>query len=51
MLSTKEELLEFYTMINSSDDFLVDGMFTHFATADEEDSMYFNKQATLFKTF
>ena len=50
-VSTKEELLDLYTMINSSDDFLVDGIFTHFATADEEDSMYFDNQATLFKDF
>lgn len=43
-VSAKEELLELYTTINSSEDFLVDGIFTHFATADEEDSMYFDNR-------
>ncbi|MGN7479633.1 alanine racemase [Solibacillus silvestris] len=50
-VSTKDELIDLYGMIASSDDFIVDGIFTHFATADEEDSLYFDKQVTLFKDF
>ena len=50
-VSTKAELIELYDSILSSTDFIVDGIFTHFATADEEDSLYFDKQVTQFQDF
>ncbi|RHW34889.1 alanine racemase [Lysinibacillus yapensis] len=40
-----------YQQINSSSNLLVDGVFTHFATADEEDSQYFDYQAAKFEEF
>ena len=46
---TKEELLTLYEAIEATAHFVVDGIFTHFATADEEDSVYFEKQVALFK--
>lgn len=46
-----EELLELYDTINSSDQLVVDGAFTHFATADEEDEMYFKQQVNLFEQY
>ena len=48
-ITTKEDLLALYEAIASSNDFIVDGIFTHFATADEEDTLYFDKQLSLFK--
>lgn len=48
-VTSKEELLPLYKMITDSPHWIVDGMFTHFATADEEDSMYFDNQVSLFK--
>lgn len=46
-----EDLLHLYNTINSSSNLIVDGVFTHFATADEEDESYFNKQANMFEQF
>ncbi|ATP42042.1 alanine racemase [Solibacillus sp. R5-41] len=49
-ITTKEELLTLYSVIQKSSQFVVDGIFTHFATADEEDDDgYFEKQVCLFK--
>ena len=48
-ITTKEDLLALYEAITSSNDFIVDGIFTHFATADEEDTLYFDKQLSVFK--
>lgn len=45
---TKEELLTLYNAISSSEQCVVDGIFTHFATADEEDSTYFDNQSAKF---
>ena len=50
-ISTKDELIELYDSIISSNDFVIDGIFTHFATADEEDSAYFDNQVTQFQDF
>ncbi|MBD8033798.1 alanine racemase [Solibacillus merdavium] len=50
-VSTKEELMELYEAIVIPNDFILDGIFTHFATADEEDPLYFDNQVTLFKDF
>jgi len=48
-VTSKEELIPLYQMITDSPHFIVDGIFTHFATADEEDSLYFDNQVSLFK--
>lgn len=48
-ITTKEELLALYESINQKTAFVVDGIFTHFATADEEDTQYFEKQVYIFK--
>ncbi len=48
-ITTKEELLMLYKVIQDTSGFVVDGIFTHFATADEEDNEYFEKQVSLFK--
>lgn len=45
---TKEELMELYAAISSTDQCVLDGIFTHFATADEEDTSYFNNQTAKF---
>lgn len=50
-VTTKEELLILYNAISSSNNLVVDGIFTHFATADEEDEQYFLKQAQKFIDF
>lgn len=48
-ITTREELLAVYEATISSKEFVVDGIFTHFATADEEDSAYFDNQVYIFK--
>ena len=47
-VTSQEELLQLYEMIDSSDGFVVDGAFTHFATADEEETVYFDNQTAKF---
>ena len=44
----REELLGLYSAIKSVDYLSVDGVFTHFATADEEDTSFFDKQVNIF---
>ena len=46
-----EDLRNLYNSITSSEKLLVDGVFTHFATADEEDVTYFQHQAARFEEF
>lgn len=46
-----EDLLHLYNAIHSSSNLIVDGVFTHFATADEEDETYFDKQVNMFEQF
>lgn len=46
---TKEELLALNNLIVSSPNIQLDGVFTHFATADEEDVAYFEHQVALFE--
>lgn len=46
---TEEELLELYQTIHATDNIELDGIFTHFATADEENAEYFDSQAHLFE--
>jgi alanine racemase len=47
-VTTKEELHTVYEAITSSPGFKVDGIFTHFATADEQDTLYFDNQVNIF---
>ena len=46
-----DELLDLYQSIEKSNCLILDGIFTHFATADEEDDSYFTKQVDKFKKF
>lgn len=48
---TEEELLNLYQEIHASNNSVLDGIFTHFATADDEDTEYFEKQVQLFERF
>lgn len=48
-ITTREELLAVYEAAVSSNGLVVDGVFTHFATADEENSVYFDNQVYIFK--
>ncbi|MEO4054912.1 alanine racemase [Solibacillus sp. CAU 1738] len=50
-VSTRDELQQLYDAITAASHMLVDGVFTHFATADEEDTKYFDKQVKMFKDF
>jgi alanine racemase len=45
---TFEEALQIYEYAKEKECFFVDGIFTHFATADESDLTYFKKQYDLF---
>lgn len=49
-VSEKQQLLSLYECINAVEGMIVDGIFTHFATADEEQTSYFEGQAEIFKT-
>ncbi|RXH52100.1 alanine racemase [Kurthia gibsonii] len=44
----EHEMLTLYHGIQSSPQFELDGIFTHFATADEEDSTYYDQQKDVF---
>lgn len=48
---TKEELSTLAELIDVSQNIELDGVFTHFATADEEDESYFEQQVQLFDNF
>ncbi|GAA0311506.1 alanine racemase [Gracilibacillus halotolerans] len=48
-LRTEEELLDILPLLKN-ETFHVEGVYTHFATADEEDVAYFNQQLTKFET-
>lgn len=50
-VTTIKELLDLYHAISLSNNMVVDGIFTHFATADEENDRYFLNQAELFNQF
>ncbi len=50
-VTTIEDLLHLYHSISLSSNLIVDGVFTHFATADEEDETYFDKQVKMFEQF
>lgn len=46
-----EELLELVKLCKSSRRFIWEGLFTHFATADQLDESYFTKQLTMFDSW
>ncbi|MEG0259805.1 MAG: alanine racemase [Lysinibacillus sp.] len=46
---SEEELLALHDAIQETGNVQLDGVFTHFATADDEDNEYFEKQVKLFK--
>ena len=46
-----KDLLNLYHTITASSNLVIEGIFTHFATADEEDESYFNYQCNMFKQF
>ncbi|OIK16774.1 alanine racemase [Bacillus sp. MUM 116] len=48
-ISTKDELAEFEDFISRDERFHLEGVFTHFATADEPDQTYFHQQFELFQ--
>lgn len=48
---TEEELLTLYHEIRLSKNLQLDGVFTHFATADEEGTKYFESQVQYFERF
>lgn len=50
-VSSTQELLSLYDAITACPHMSVDGIFTHFATADEENSEYFNQQVERFNEF
>lgn len=48
-IRSEQELLELYQTIQSTDNMELDGIFTHFATADEEDTLHFDQQVQFFE--
>lgn len=48
-IRSEQELLELYQTIQSTDNMELDGIFTHFATADEEDTLHFDQQVNFFE--
>lgn len=48
-IRSEQELLELYQTIQSTDNMELDGIFTHFATADEEDTIHFDQQVQFFE--
>lgn len=48
-VTSKEQLQQLYTAIIEAQHFVIDGIFTHFATADEQDTLYFDKQVYIFQ--
>mgnify|MGYP003815066841 FL=1 len=50
-VTTEKQLRSLYEKIKLSNHLIFDGIFTHFATADEEDDAYFKKQVDKFEQF
>lgn len=50
-VTSTQELLQLYDAITASPHMTVDGIFSHFATADEENAEYFDQQAEKFNEF
>ncbi len=48
-VTEEQQLLAIYDEIHHHENIVVEGIFTHFSTADEEDSSYFESQVTKFK--
>ena len=49
-VTEKPQLLNLYKCIEGTEGMLVDGVFTHFATADEQQTSYFDNQAATFQS-
>lgn len=47
-VTEEQQLLEIYEKVQLHENIVVEGIFTHFATADEEDSSYFDSQVVKF---
>lgn len=50
-LQSEGELRSFLQVINTRNDIHIDGVFTHFSTADEEDDTHFQQQVSKFQHF
>jgi alanine racemase len=50
-LDSEAEIKSFLQVIKNRSDILIDGVFTHFSTADEEDDEYYKQQISKFKHF
>ncbi|CAM5188045.1 Alanine racemase OS=Ureibacillus acetophenoni OX=614649 GN=SAMN05877842_111145 PE=3 SV=1 [Ureibacillus acetophenoni] len=50
-VTTIDEMLDLYSEIEKTNGLLLDGVFTHFATADEENESYFTKQVDKLNQF
>jgi alanine racemase len=48
---TEEDLESMINLIQQRDDMVIDGVFTHFSTADEEDTKHYDDQMSKFKNF
>ncbi|MET0786831.1 MAG: alanine racemase, partial [Paenisporosarcina sp.] len=48
---TEEDLRSIIELINQRDDMCIDGVFTHFSTADEKETNHYNEQMSKFKNF
>ena len=48
-VTDKEQLFALYEKVQLQEKVVVEGIFTHFATADEEDTSYFDRQVSKFK--
>jgi alanine racemase len=48
-VTDEQQLLALYEKVQLHENVMVEGIFTHFATADEEDTTYFENQLTKFK--
>ncbi len=49
-IRTEQDLLALYQTIESTDNVELNGIFTHFATADEKDTTYFDQQVQFFES-
>ncbi|WP_010632390.1 alanine racemase [Sporolactobacillus vineae] len=49
-IRSKEEAEDFINAVKKDPRFIIEGLFTHFATADQDDEAYFNEQYQRFET-
>jgi len=50
-VTEEDELRQIDALLRQSSQFIIEGIFTHFATADQLDEAYYNKQLSRFKYF